>query len=145
MDEQTFRSLMLCEPFTGPSVKAFAAYLGLEDPDVFARQRAYGRGSGRTTEMLLEAAVAVARGQRVTIAGHSYQYGDRLLSRLRTMVGDLGLVGGLVDRHPPYATSDPRTVEAYRRGRKAGAPPLVFEDHFISPGRERTSRCWDEW
>lgn len=130
MDQQTFQRLMLCDPFTGPSVEAFASHLGLEEPAVFAKRRGYGRASGRTTEMLLEAAVAMAQGKKVALAAHSYAYGDQLIAQLRSMASALQLDLALLDRQPAYATSDRSSVERWSRGRRPGDPPLVFQDHY---------------
>lgn len=86
-----------------------------------------GRGSGRTTKMLIGALVAAATGRDVVIVAHTERYARQLERRWREMAESVGLPQA---RLVKVSGRLPRLDDPWMRGR-AGATPAVFIDHFV--------------
>lgn len=105
------------------NVNEAAERLGLEHPAVYARRGGVGggRGTGRTTKMLIEAALVALDGRPVRIKAFSAAHAVDLVRVAREMFAKLGgpeVKGSLIQ-----ALRDP--------GDMKGSSAVLFVDHYL--------------
>jgi hypothetical protein len=84
------------------------------------------RGSGRTTEMLIKALIALSEGDKVTVVGYDSEYTRTLLNDLVNRAGFLGLPTENIVMMQEFSR-----YNDYQRGRGYSLPPIkIFHDHY---------------